>query len=163
MAAGAFLLPLAGLGMTTITNTRSEISFMASLWEVDSVQISSLANAQYPQFSTDWQYIFPHANLAADGDIHIDMAVSSSGSGSTNNNTGESPIIAEVVNATSKQLNQLLAIKGAQAEPSGIFRFYSEHNAERHFEVHPVTEMLTWNGSGFVADSYYRTNIAAVD
>ena len=48
---------------------------MASLWEVDSIQLSALANAQYPQFATDWQYIFPHSSISSDGDIHIDMAV----------------------------------------------------------------------------------------
>src|SRR5258708_39054746 len=75
-----------GLASTIITNTRTEIAFMSKLWEADSLQISSLVNAQYPQFSTDWQYIFPHANLAADGDVHCDMAVAASGYGSTNNN-----------------------------------------------------------------------------
>src|SRR5438876_1039510 len=84
---------------TTITNTRAEISFMAGLWETDSVEISPLANAQYPQFSNDWQYIFPHRAISDDGDIHIDMAVDSSGDGSTNNNSGASPIVAEIVNA----------------------------------------------------------------
>src|SRR5258708_37635383 len=63
-----------GHASTIITNTRTEIAFMAKLWEADSLQISSLVNAQYPQFSTDWQYIFPHANLAADCDVHCDMA-----------------------------------------------------------------------------------------
>ena len=90
-------------GTTTITNTRAEVSLMATLWEADSLQISGLANAQYPQFSNDWQYIFPHSNISADGDVHMDMAVSSSGYGSTNNNIGESPIIVEVINATSAQ------------------------------------------------------------
>src|SRR5438132_2428137 len=99
---------------------------MASLWESDSVAISALANAQYPQFSNNWQYIFPHANLAADGDIHIDLAVSASGYGSTNNNTGESPIIAEVINGTRSQLTALQNNSAAQAKPAGVFRFYTE-------------------------------------
>jgi len=164
-ASGMALLLLAphlSLGTTTITNTRAEISLMAGLWEADSVQISALANAQYPQFTNDWQFIFPHSSISADGDIHIDLAVSSSGSGSTNNNTGESPIIAEVVNATSAQLNSLLTLKGTQAKPRGIFRFYTEHNVERHFELHPVTEISTWNGSAFVLSKFYRTNIMSV-
>src|SRR5258708_6544907 len=68
---------------TVETNSRAEVAFMASLWETDSIAISPLANAQYPQFSSDWQYIFPHANFAADGDVHNDMAVNSSGYCST--------------------------------------------------------------------------------
>src|ERR1041385_6353097 len=126
-----------GLFATTIeTNSRVEISFMASLWETDSITISPLANTQYPQFSTDWQYIFPHANLAADGDIHNDMAVNAAGFGSTNNNSGESPIIVEVVNATSVQLNNLHSLNAARLRPRGIFRLYTEHTGERHFELH---------------------------
>jgi len=62
-----------------------------------------LANSQYPTYTTNWQYIFPHTSISADGDIHIDMAVDSAGSGSSGNNTGESPIISEVINATSTQ------------------------------------------------------------
>jgi len=33
---------------TVITNTRPEIAQMAGLWEVDTIQISPLANARYP-------------------------------------------------------------------------------------------------------------------
>jgi hypothetical protein len=54
---------------TIITNTRAEVSFMATLWETDTLNISPLANAQYPQFSNDWQYLFPHSNISSDGDI----------------------------------------------------------------------------------------------
>src|ERR1043166_7452013 len=87
---------------TTITNTRSEVAFMAGLWEADSIQISPLADAQYPQFGTNvWQYPFVHNNLASDGDFHVDMAIDSSGTGTNGNNTQNSPIIAEVVNARS--------------------------------------------------------------
>jgi hypothetical protein len=162
VGAGVFLAARPVLGTTTITNTRAEISFMASLWEADSIQISSLANSQYPQFSNNWQFIFPHANLAADGDIHIDMGVNSSGYGSTNNNTGNSPIIAEVVNATSGQLSHLQSLNRAQAKSAGIFRYYTEHTAERHFELHPAIGIATWNGSSFVLNNFYRTNIASV-
>src|SRR5207249_6554831 len=82
------------LATTTVTNTRPEIAQMAGLWEADSIQISPLANAQYPQFGTNnWQFIFPHSSISSDGDIHIDMAVDASGTGSTGNNTGESPKI----------------------------------------------------------------------
>src|SRR3989442_106513 len=65
----------AATATTTITNNRTEVAWMASLWEADSIQISPLANAQYPQFTTNWQFIFPHANISSDGDVHIDMAI----------------------------------------------------------------------------------------
>jgi len=147
---------------TTETNSRVEIAFMASLWETDTITISPLANAQYPQFSSDWQYIFPHANLAADGDIHNDMAVNASGFGATNNNSGESPIIVEVVNAKSSQLNNLHALNAARVRPRGIFRLYTEHAGERHFELHPATGLDVWNGSTFVSSNDYHANIASV-
>src|SRR4051812_20660191 len=147
---------------TVETNSRAEVSFMASLWETDTITISPLANAQYPQFSTDWQYIFPHANLAADGDIHNDMGVNASGSGTTNNNSGESPIIVEVVNATSGQLNNLHSLNAARVRARGIFRLYTEHTGERHFELHPATGLDVWNGSTFVASNDFHANIAFV-
>jgi hypothetical protein len=150
------------LASTTETNSRVEIAFMASLWETDSIAISPLANAQYPQFSSNWQYIFPHANFAADGDIHNDMAVDASGYGTTNNNSGESPIIVEVVNATSSQLNNLHALNAARVRPRGIFRMYTEHAGERHFELHPATGLDVWNGSTFVSSNDYHANIAFV-
>src|SRR5437016_8039235 len=90
---------------TVMTNTRPEIAQMAGLWEVDSVQISPLANAQYPTFTATWEYIVPHTSFSADGDIHNNMAVDSSGAGSTGNNGGTaSPIVAEIINATQAQL-----------------------------------------------------------
>src|ERR1041385_6635907 len=137
---------------------------MASLWESDSVEISALANAQYPQFTDDWQYIFPHKAISDDGDIHIDMAVDAAGDGRTGNNAGASPIVEEIVNATGRQLTQLTnVLAGARARPRGIFRFWSEHVSERHFELHPVTEIDTWNGVDFVLSNDYRANINFVD
>jgi len=157
---------LAGLqcatATTTITNTRPEIAWMASLWEADSVQISPLANAQYPQYTTNLQFIFPHNNISGDGDIHNDMGVDSSGTGSTGNNTGESPIIAEVVNATSAQLSYLQSESGHLEKTRGIFRFYTEHPGERHFELHPVTETYMNNAGTWVLDVDYRPNITNV-
>jgi hypothetical protein len=150
---------------TTIqTNTRPEIAQMAGLWEVDSIQISSLANAQYPAIAggtNNWQFIFPHTSISSDGDVHNDIAVDSSGTGSTGNNAGESPIIAEVINATSAQLSHLQTIKSHQIKPRGIFRMYTEHAGERHFEIHPITENDAWNGSAFVLDTDYHANIVA--
>src|SRR6266516_2926328 len=149
---------------TIITNTRAEISFMARLWEADSIEISPLANGQYPQLSNDWQYIFPHKAISDDGDIHIDMAVDSSGYGSTNNNAGASPIVVEIVNASHGQLNQLTnLLTGSRARTRGIFRFWTEHAGERHFELHPVTELDTWTVSEFVLSNDYRKNINFVD
>src|SRR6266550_5295703 len=92
---------------TTITFTRAEITQMAGLWETDCISISPLTNAQYPAYTTNWQYIFPHSSISSDGDVHTDMAVDSSGTGSSGNNTGESPIICEVINATQTQLSHL--------------------------------------------------------
>src|SRR4051812_3495995 len=82
---------------TNITFTRAEVDQMAGLWETDTIAISALANSQYPAYTTNWQYIFPHGSISADGDIHTDMAVNSSGSGSSGNNISESPIISEVI------------------------------------------------------------------
>ena len=149
---------------TIFTNTRPEIAQMAGSWEVDSVQISSLVTNQYPAFGTNtWEYIFPHNNLAADGDVHIDMAIDASGTGSTGNNAGNSPIIAEVVNATASQLSHLQSATVKHSKTRGIFRFYTEHSSERHFEIHPVTELFTNNGpNSFGLDTNYRPNITNV-
>jgi len=67
---------------TTITFTRAEVAQMAALWETDTIAISPLANSQYPTYTTNWQYIFPHTNISTDGDVHAEMAVDSAGSGS---------------------------------------------------------------------------------
>ena len=101
-------------GNTSITFTRSEISQMANLWETDSAAISPLADAQYPTYTTNWQFIFPHSGISGDGDIHTDMAVDSLGNGKTGNNTGASPIICEVINATSAQLSALTSRNARQ-------------------------------------------------
>ncbi len=148
---------------TTLTQTRSEIDQMATLWETDTVVISPLATAQYPQFSGSWQYSFPNSNISADEDIHINMAVNSAGTGRTGNNLGtSSPIVGEVINATNSQLNYLAGISSGRYAPRGIFRFYTEHFDERHFEIHPLTQLLRWNGSAFVVDADYHANIAGV-
>ena len=135
---------------------------MALLWETDTIAISPLADSQYPAYGTSfWQYIFPHANISGDGDVHTDMGVASSGTGSTGNNTGASPIVCEVINATAAQQNHLDALDGARASFRGIFRFYTEHAGERHFELHPLTGLYTWNGSAFVLDTDYHSNIVS--
>jgi PKD repeat protein len=158
------LLPFTVARATTIiTNARTEVAQMAGLWEADTVQISGLANAQYPNIgggTNNWQYIDPHASISSDGDIHIDMAIDASGTGSTGNNSGESPIISEIINATSPNLTHIDSLNHAHAKTRGIFRFYTEHAGERHFEIHPMTELDTWNGSAFVLDADYHTNIA---
>jgi PKD repeat protein len=136
---------------------------MAGLWETDSIEISPLADAQYPQFGTNvWQYTYVHNNISGDGDFHVDMAIDSSGTGTNGNNTQNSPIVAEVVNATSSQLTVMKAKRGGQYKARGIFRFFAEHVSERHFEVHPMTELLAWNGSSFVLSNDYRPNIKFV-
>ena len=133
---------------------------MAGLWETDNVSISPLANAQYPAFGTnEWQFIFVRNNLASDGDVHIDLAVDASGTGTTANNTGSAPIVAEVLNATTAQLDELKARRGERAKTRGVFRFHTEDLGERHWELHPVTELLAWDGSGFAPGNDYRSNI----
>ncbi|MEY2536416.1 MAG: hypothetical protein QOG67_156 [Verrucomicrobiota bacterium] len=156
-------LAVAGVGKaTTITTTRAEVGQMAALWETDTISISALADSQYPAYTSNWQYIFPHSSISADGDIHIDMGVDSSGSGSSGNNIGESPIISEVINASSSQLSHLTSLSGHQAIFRGIFRFYTEHAGERHFELHPTTQLQTWNGSAFVLDADYHSTVTNV-
>jgi PKD repeat protein len=150
---------------TIFTNTRPEIAQMAGYWEVDSVQISSLITNQYPAFGTNtWEYIFPHNNISGDGDVHVDMAIDASGTGKNGGNTGNSPIVGEVVNATLTQLSHLQSPSVVHSETRGIFRFYTEHSGERHYEIHPMTELLAWNTntSTFVLDSNYRPNVTNV-
>ncbi len=135
---------------------------MASLWEVDPIQISGLANAQYSTIgggTSTWQFIFPSFGFAGDGDIHVNMAINSSGTGKTGGNQGESPIVPEVINATSAQLTTIDSLNSAQAIVRGIFRWYSEHTGERKYEIHPATELLRWNGSAYVLTNDYRPNI----
>src|SRR5947209_20373568 len=136
LAALYLLLGSVATATTNITFTRDEVAQMAALWETDCITISPLANTQYPTYTSNWQYIFPHTSISADGDIHTDMAVDNSGTGSNGNNTGESPIICEVINATTTQLSHLDSLTGAPAIFRGIFRFYTEHPGERHFELH---------------------------
>lgn len=148
---------------TAVTYTRAEIDQMATLWETDTVAVSPLATAQYPQFIGNWQYTFPSSSISVDGDIHINMAVNSAGTGKTGNNLGTaSPIVGEVINATNSQLNDLSPLSGGRYAPRGIFRFYTEHASERHFEIHPLTQLLRWNGSAFVIDTDYHANITDV-
>ncbi len=133
------------------------------MWETDTIAISPLATAQYPQFSGNWQYIFAKNNSSSDGDIHINMAVTASGTGRTGNNLGTaSPIVGEVTNVTASQVSYLGSLAGGRYAPRGIFRFYTEHGGERHFEIHPMTQLLRWNGSAFVLDTDYRGNITTV-
>lgn len=147
---------------TSITFTRDEVAAMGQLWETDTLAISPLANAQYPPFSGAWQFIFPRANISDDRDVHVDMALDAAGTGRTGNNTGSSPIVCELTNATSSQLGFLSSLSGQRATFRGIFRFYTEHTAERHFELHPVTELDRWNGSTFARAADYHANVAAV-
>jgi PKD repeat protein len=137
---------------------------MATLWEVDSLQISPLANGQYPAIGGGtnlWQFTFPSGNINSDGDEDIEMAINSSGTGDSGGNEGYSPIHTEVINITSAQVSHLNSLNGKQARTHGIFRFYTEHLGERQFEIHPITEVDTNNGGTFVFDSDYHSNIIA--
>jgi PKD repeat protein len=144
---------------TTITNTRPEIAQMAGYWEVDSVQISPLANAQ-STCNGSWEYMQPSTgSTAADGDEHINMALDSSGTGSTCQNLGtESEIVAEIINAAVS----LLPTGNTHAKSRGVFRYYHEHAGEIKYEIHPMTERHTWNGSAFVLANDYHNTIRPV-
>ncbi|MGO9244477.1 MAG: PKD domain-containing protein [Verrucomicrobiia bacterium] len=164
--AGVALFICAGVvrAQTIMTNTFAEVNLMASLWEVDSLQISPLANAQYPSIGGGtnlWQFLFPSGSINSDGDEDIEMAINSSGTGKTGSNSGYSPIHTEVINVTSAQVSHLNTLNTDQGRTHGIFRFYTEHQGERQYEIHPITEVDTWNaGSGtFVFDSDYHANI----
>ena len=146
---------------TTITFTRAEVDTMANIWETDAVSVSPLPNAQYPSVAGTWDFIFPHTSISTDGDIHNDTAINSSGTGTTASNTGGCPLVCEVINATQTQLSHLTSLNSRQANFRGIFRFYTEHASERHFELHPVTELQLWNGAAFVTDTDYHPNIVA--
>ena len=139
---------------------------MAGLWEVDSVQISSLITNQYPAFGTNtWEYIVANSGTTSgDHDLHINMAIDSSGTGYHGNNLGSaSPIVAEVLNATPSQVAHLQLSSVKHSKTRGIFRFYTEHNSERHYELHPMTELLTNNGpNSFGLDTNYRPNVTNV-
>src|SRR5882724_8949444 len=114
---------------TIFTNTRPEIAQMASYWEVDSVQISSLVTNQYPAFGTStWEYIVANTGTTTgDHDLHINMAIDSAGTGYHGNNTGSaSPIVAEVLNATPSQVAHLQLSSVKHSKTRGIFRFYTE-------------------------------------
>src|ERR1041384_5819220 len=93
----ALVLPCHLHAQTVITNTRAEVSFMASLWETDPIQISALANAQYPSVgggTSTWQYVFPDFGFSNDGDIHVNMGIAATGNTGTHSaNSGESPIV----------------------------------------------------------------------
>jgi hypothetical protein len=169
------VLPRNASSDTIITNSRAEVSFMASLWESDTIQISPLVNAQYPNCSGTWQYIYP-VTVEADGDVHIRTGITSSTSTSCyrGNNLGNSPLIDEIVNvfSTSNPNWATLPGSGSQAKPTGIFRFYTEHTSngdssgvgERHFEIHPMTALYVWNtaSNAFVFRSDYHGTITNV-
>jgi hypothetical protein len=95
---------------TIFTNTRTEVAEMAGLWEVDSLQVSPLANAQYPSIGGGtnlWQFLSPSGGINSDGDEDIEMAINSSGTGKNGGNQGYSPIHTEVINQTSGQVSHL--------------------------------------------------------
>src|SRR5258708_25874530 len=116
-------LTVVSLAQTVVTNTRTEVAQMAGLWEVDSLQVSPFANAQYPSIGGGtnlWQFLFPSGGINSDGDEDIEMGIDSSGTGKNGNNQGYSPIHTEVINQTSGQLNHLNLLNGKQGKPRGI-------------------------------------------
>jgi hypothetical protein len=53
MALKKLLLAGVAPAQTVETNTGAEINLTATMWEVDSTQVSPLANAQYPLRATE--------------------------------------------------------------------------------------------------------------
>jgi PKD repeat protein len=149
---------------TLFTNTRPEIAQMAGLWEVTTIQISPLINAQYPNIgggTSSWEYTFANTSASSDGDLHHAMAINSSGTGQTGNNVGNSPCVSEIVNS-SAYISTVTAISAANNHhfvPRGIFRVYTEHSSEIHFEVHPITEELTNSSGAWVVAANMRSSI----
>src|ERR1019366_2204435 len=141
---------------TTITNTRPDIAQMAGYWEVDSIQISPLVNSLYPQFTNTWEFIQPSGSTAYDGDEHFNMAQSVTGTGATGGNNGESPIVAEIVNAS----GGLVGLGNQHAKTRGIFRYYHEHAGELKYEIHPMTEIYLLPSNTLLKDC--RTSIRPV-
>jgi PKD repeat protein len=135
---------------TTITNTRPEIAQMAGYWEVDSVQISPLANSLYPQFTNTWEFMQPSGSTASDGDEHFNMAQNSSGTGATGGNNGESPIVAEIINVVSTV--GTISSGNQHARTRGIFRYYHEHAGELKYEIHPMTEVYSLTNNTLLKD-----------
>jgi len=123
---------------------------MASYWEVDSVQISPLANSLYPQFTGTWEYISPSGSTASDGDEHFNMALDASNTGATGGNAGESPIVAEIINAASTV--GLIPSGNQHAKTRGIFRYYHEHAGELKYEIHPMTEVYSLPSNTLLKD-----------
>jgi PKD repeat protein len=151
---------------TVITNTRVQIAEMAGLWEVDSLEVSPFANQQYPSVGSGtnlYQFLFPSGDINSDGDEDIETGINSAGTGKNSGNGGYSPIHTEIINITSAQVSHLGGVNTEQGRPHGIFRFYTEHLGERQFEIHPITEVDTWNASSnaFVFDSDYHGNVVA--
>jgi PKD repeat protein len=166
--AGVAMAVCAGVtrAQTVETNTFAEVNLMATLWEVNCLQVSPLANAQYPAIGGGtnlWQFLFPSGSINSDGDEDIETAINSSGTGDTGGNEGYSPIHTEIINITSAQVSHLNSLHSDQGRTHGIFRLYTEHLGERQFEIHPITEVDTWNSSSnaFIFDSDYHGNIVA--
>lgn len=135
---------------TSFVTTRAHLTSMAGLWETtgSNATVDTLISEQYPTYLTSalWQYVFRHASISSDGDLHMDLAINAAGDGSVANNIGSSPIIAEIINANSGIITQLDTDDATSANPltvSGIFRYWTEHFSERHYELHPVTQYVT--------------------
>jgi PKD repeat protein len=101
----------------------------------------------------------PSGSTASDGDEHFNMAQDSSGTGATGGNSGESPIVTEIVNETTVGV---VPAGNQHAKTRGIFRYYHEHAGELKYEIHPMTEIYTWNGSAFALSKDCRPSIRPV-
>lgn len=154
---------------TTITFSRADLARISGLWIVESSTLSDLANAQYPSFAgSTWNFGFPHSGTASDGDLHIDLAVSSSGTGqfATCCNGGDSPITAEITNASSADQTHVSGLKTIMTHWLGVFRIRTEHTCpaacepgERKFEIHPITKLFRLSSGSYVLDTDYTSYV----
>jgi hypothetical protein len=89
------------------------------------------------------------------------MAVDSSGDGSTNNNSGASPIVAEIINASQSQLNQLTNLPtGSRAKMRGIFRFWiSPTLSSARYSTNGLFQFNISGTSGFSYIAQASTNL----
>ena len=155
---------------THVTFTKTDSSQMANMFMVtDSRTLSPLATEQYPSRNGLTYIYFQNASYAAsDGDCHIDLAFDSSGTGAHDTccGSGDSPITAEVLNATqnkpSSDCVHLQSLDTTKTYWEGVFRFRNEHNCtscfdtgERKFEIHPATKVWKLSGSSYVLDHNY--------
>jgi len=173
-AAVALSAPRLAQAQTVITFTRADILYMANTFMVgDSRTLSAMAKEQYPSragWTTPYNFFQNPTYTAADGDLHVDLALDASGTGAFDTccGTGDSPITGEILNATGNSPKSdamhLKSLDTTLTYWDGVFRFRTEHSCsscfdlgERKFEIHPATKVYKSldGGSTYVLDHDY--------